>query len=416
LGIDIFWYLPTQGDERYLGAATGRREPTFGYLKQVAQAVDDLGYGGMLLGTGVKQDAWIVAASLIPVTRNLKFLVAVRPSIMTPALSARMAATFDVLSEGRCLLNVVTGGSTEQLESDGVFYDHDTRYEVTDEFLHIWRALAGGEAITFDGKHLRIRNGRQQIESVQRPYPPLYFGGSSGPALDVAAKHVDVYLQWGEPPAQAAEKIETVRRIARDKYGRHGIRFGMRFHAIARETEDEAWAAADRLISLVDDATVLRAQSWAARSESVGQKRMAALHGDIVDGRPARTRTELEIHPNLWSGVGLVRGGAGTALVGSPASIVRLLGEYQEIGVDTFVLSGYPALEESYYFAELVFPHLDLNHRTLPATRPRITVTRGWPPATLVPGGIAAAVDPELVLVATTLPQTACPPLAESRG
>lgn len=382
MGLDVFWYLPTQGDERYLGTSLGRREPTFGYLTQVAQAVDNLGYGGMLIGTSNRQDTWIVATSLLPLTKQLKFLVAVRPTLMVPAVSARMATTFDILSEGRILLNIVTGGSTEMLEGDGIFHDHDTRYEVTDEWLHIWRGLAGGETVNFEGKHLRIKNGRQQIEPVQKPYPTLYFGGSSDPALEVAAKHVDVYLQWGEPPAQAAEKIEKVKEIAREKYGRT-LRYGMRFHVIARETEEKAWAAAEELIQYVDDATIARAQSFAQRSESVGQQRMAGL----VSGR---SRENLEVYPNLWAGVGLVRGGAGTALVGSPEKIAALIAEYQAIGVDTLVLSGYPALEESYYFAELVFPLLPVNTQGQ-QPKSKISVLRDWQEGiATVHGGIAA--------------------------
>jgi alkanesulfonate monooxygenase len=370
MGLDVFWYLPTQGDERYLGTEIGRREPDFGYLSQVAQAVDNLGYGGMLIGTSNRQDPWIVASALIPITKQLKFLIAVRPTHMVPAVSARMAATFDIVSQGRVLLNIVTGGSTEALESEGIFHDHDTRYEVTDEWLHIWRGLAAGEHVDFEGKHLRIRNGKQQIESVQKPYPTLYFGGSSDPALDVAARHVDVYLQWGEPPAQAAEKIQRVRRIAAEKYGR-SVRFGMRFHVIARETEESAWAAAEELIRYVEDRTVARAQEGSRRSESVGQQRMSAL----IQGR---SRAELEIYPNLWAGPGLVRGGAGTALVGSPEQIAALIAEYQALGVDTFVLSGYPALEESYRFAELVFPLLPRSNSEPTVTQPKISVLRDW--------------------------------------
>ena len=397
MGLDIFWYLPTQGDQRYLGTNIGNREPTFGYLKQVTQAVDELGYGGMLIGTSNRQDTWVIATSLIPLTKNLKFLIAERPTLKLPAVAARMAATFDVISEGRCLLNIVTGGSTEQLESDGIFEDHDTRYEITDEYLTIWRGLQSGETVNFEGKHLRIKNGKQAIESFQRPYPTLYFGGSSEPALDVAAKHVDVYLQWGEPPAQAAEKIERVRTIAREKYGRT-LRFGIRHHVIARETEEKAWAAADELIRNVDDATIARAQQTVRSSESVGQQRMAALH----QGRSGRSREALEIHPNLWTGVGLVRGGAGTTLVGSPEGIARLIREYEAIGIDTFVLSGYPALEEAYYFAELVFPLLDLNHRPAApvAPRPKISVLRDWQ-AVLSSGTAAPLPGPgEVVLTA----------------
>ncbi|MDX1933498.1 MAG: FMNH2-dependent alkanesulfonate monooxygenase [Capsulimonadales bacterium] len=363
-GLDVFWYLPTQGDERYLGTSHGLRKPTPAYLQQITQAVDSLGYGGMLLGTGTKLDPLIVATSLIHVTKRLKFLVAARPSIMTPALWARMAASFDQLSQGRILLNIVTGGSTEQLESDGIFADHEERYEITDEFLHIWRSLMLGETVNFEGKHLRIKNGQQQLQPIQKPYPPLYFGGSSPAALDVAARHIDVYLSWGEPPAMVREKIEEVRRRA----ATHGrtLRFGIRLHIIARETDAEAWAVAEKLIQHVSDESIQRTLKSYERSESEGQKRMASLH----NGR----RDSLEIYPNLWAGVGLARGGAGTALVGSGQSIARLMGEYQELGIDTFVLSGYPSLEEAYHCAEYVFPHLK---QPVPATSPFNSGTEG---------------------------------------
>src|SRR5690349_904801 len=136
----VFWFIPTHGDARYLGTSDGARAATYDYFKQVAVAADTLGYDGVLLPTGRScEDAWVVASSLIPVTRRLKFLVAIRPGLSSPALSARMAATFDRLSNGRLLINVVTGGDQAELEGDGVFADHDTRYEITDEFLTIWR-------------------------------------------------------------------------------------------------------------------------------------------------------------------------------------------------------------------------------------------------------------------------------------
>ena len=157
---------------------------------------------------------------------------------------------------------------------------------------------------------------------------------------------MDAYLTWGEPPEAVAEKIADVRaRAARQ--GR-SVRFGVRLHVIVRETEDEAWAEADRLISRLTDDDIARAQANYARMASVGQARMAALHG----GR----RDRLVVAPNLWAGVGLVRGGAGTALVGSPEQVVARLEEYAALGVDTFVLSGYPHLEEAIRFAELAFP------------------------------------------------------------
>lgn len=311
----------------------------------------------MLIPTGRScEDPWVAASALAAVTRQLKFLVAVRPGLMTPTLAARMAATFDRISGGRLLVNLVTGGDVAELEGDGLFLDHAARYEASAEFIRIWRDVLaashdGGE-ISFEGKHLHVKGARVLYPPVQRPHPPVYFGGSSDAAHDLAAQQVETYLTWGEPPADVARKIADVRARAA-KHGRT-VRFGIRLHVIVRETEAAAWAAADELISRLDDETVARAQAVFAKMDSEGQRRMAALHA----GGAKRTREALEISPNLWAGVGLVRGGAGTALVGDPYTVVARMQEYADLGIDTFIFSGYPHLEEAYRFAELVFPLL----------------------------------------------------------
>ena len=144
--MDVFWFLPTHGDGRYLGTNEGARKVDLNYLQQIAVAADSLGYGGVLLPTGRScEDAWVVASSLIGATRSLRFLVAIRPGIIAPGLSARMAATFDRLSGGRLLINVVTGGDPAELAGDGLFVSHDERYEITDEFLRIWRGIRSEE-------------------------------------------------------------------------------------------------------------------------------------------------------------------------------------------------------------------------------------------------------------------------------
>jgi alkanesulfonate monooxygenase len=168
----------------------------------------------------------------------------------------------------------------------------------------------------------------------------------------VAAELVDTYLTWGEPPADVAGKLGAVAAAAAVR-GR-GLNYGIRLHVIVRETNEEAWEAARSLISFVDDAAIAKAQAVFSRMDSVGQRRMAALHG----GR----RDKLEISPNLWAGVGLVRGGAGTALVGDAETVAERMREYMRLGIGTFILSGYPHLEEAYRFAELVLPRLKLNH------------------------------------------------------
>ena len=350
---NIFWFIPTHGDSRYLGTSTGARAVTYDYMRQIAVAADTLGYDGVLLPTGRScEDAWVTASSLIGATRQLKFLVAIRPGLSTPGLAVRMAATFDRLSNGRLLINVVTGGDQAELEGDGLFADHEARYEITDEFLRVWRASLAGEGgdagYDFVGKHIKVKGAKTLFPPVQKPYPPLYFGGSSEAAHDLAAEQVDVYLTWGEPPAAVAEKIADIRARAA-KQGRT-LRFGIRLHVIVRETNEAAWRAADELITHVDDAVIERAQAAFSKMDSVGQRRMAALHGG--------SRDKLEVSPNLWAGVGLVRGGAGTALVGDPETVAARMQEYADLGIDTFILSGYPHLEESYRFAELVFPLL----------------------------------------------------------
>ncbi|CAB3799024.1 FMNH2-dependent alkanesulfonate monooxygenase [Pararobbsia alpina] len=351
--MNVFWFIPTHGDSRYLGTSDGARSASFDYFRQVAVAADTLGYDGVLLPTGRScEDAWVVASSLIGATQKLKFLVAIRPGLSSPALAARMAATFDRLSNGRLLINVVTGGDTRELEGDGLFSSHDERYEITDEFLHVWRQILEAshrkESIDFIGKHLTSKGGKSLYPPVQRPHPPLWFGGSSPAAHGIAANHIDTYLTWGEPLEDVEKKVVDIRKRAADQ-GRT-IKFGIRMHSIVRETADEAWAAADKLISRLDDKTIERAQASFAKMDSEGQRRMAALHG----GR----RDKLEVAPNLWAGVGLVRGGAGTALVGNPEQVAARMKEYAELGIDTFIMSGYPHLEESYRFAELVFPLL----------------------------------------------------------
>jgi len=347
--IKVLWFLPTHGDGRYLGTNEGGRAVDLGYLGQIAQAADNLGYHGVLLPTGRScEDAWVVASAMVPLTRSLRYLVAVRPALQPPSLAARMTATLDRLSGGRVLINVVTGGDPVENRGDGIFLDHGERYEATREFLEVYRRLLAGETVDFSGRHIRVEGARLLFPPVQEGGPPLWFGGSSEAAIGVAASTIDKYLTWGEPPAQVAEKVERVRRAAR-RAGRE-VSFGIRLHVIVRPTGEEAWAAAEDLIRHLDEKTIASAQKIFARMDSEGQRRMSALHG----GR----RDRLEVSPNLWAGVGLVRGGAGTALVGDPETVAERMREYMDIGIDSFILSGYPHLEEAYRFAELVMPLL----------------------------------------------------------
>lgn len=347
--MQLFWFIPTYGDGRYIGTDYGARATTPVYYRQIAMAADDLGFDGVLLPTGRScEDPWIIASTLIPITKRLKFLVAVRPGLMSPTLAARMASSFDRSSDGRLLINVVAGGDPEELQADGLFLEHDERYELTDEFMTVWRKVLGQETVTLDGQHIKVNQAINMLPPLQQPHPPVFFGGSSPAAIDVAAKHADYYLTWGEPLEQVKSKLDQVRERAKTE--RRTVKFGIRLHIIVRETEEEAWEAANRLISHLDDNTIAKAQQVYARMDSHGQKRMTATHnGD---------RSKLEIAPNLWAGIGLVRGGAGTALVGDPDTIAQRISEYAALGIEQFILSGYPHLEEAYRVAELLFPKL----------------------------------------------------------
>ncbi|WP_409180151.1 LLM class flavin-dependent oxidoreductase [Amycolatopsis sp. VS8301801F10] len=360
MSVKLHWFLPTSGDGRTIverfhanksQGPSAQRPADLDYLAQVARAAERLGFEGVLTPTGTWcEDAWLTTAALIRETSRLKFLVAFRPGVISPTLAAQMAGTFQRLSGGRVLLNIVTGGDAVEQRRFGDWHDHDARYARTDEFLSIVRGVWSGKPFDFAGDHLRVEGATTL--AAPDPVPPLYFGGSSAAALPVAARHADVYLTWGEPPAQVAEKIGKVRELA-EREGRT-VRFGVRLHTIARDTSAEAWAEAQKLLDALSPEQIAKAQSQLAASESVGQQRMVALHG----GRAGTTARDLEIHPRLWAGIGLVRGGAGTALVGSFAEIADLIEEYHDAGVAEFVLSGYPHLEEAYWFGEGVRPEL----------------------------------------------------------
>lgn len=349
------WFLPTNGGDgrtvvgggHGVAAQASSRPASVPYLGQIARSAEQLGFEAALTPTGAWcEDAWVSTAMLSSVSERLKFLVAFRLGVTAPFLSAQMAGTFQNLSGGRLLLNVVTGGEDAEQAMFGDFSTKEERYARADEFLEIVRRLWTGETLTFEGKYLSVENAT--LHQIPDPLPEIYFGGSSAAGIAVAAKHADVYLTWGEPPEAVAEKIARVRRAAAEQ-GRE-LTYGIRLHTIARATSEEAWAEADRLLENISAEDIARIQAGLKRSASEGQQRMLALNKGSKDG--------LEIYPNLWAGIGLVRGGAGTAMVGSYTEIADLIEAYRDVGIDEFVLSGYPHLEEAYWFGEGVLPEL----------------------------------------------------------
>ncbi|HEX3617381.1 MAG TPA: LLM class flavin-dependent oxidoreductase [Solirubrobacteraceae bacterium] len=362
MGIKLHWYLPTHGDGRTLllagdssqtdllthsrPARAGHRPPTLAYLGQVARAAEQSGFDAALTPTGTWcDDAWITCAALSQMTERLRFLVAFRPGGIHPTLAAQQVATFQRHSGGRLLLNIVTGGNDVEQRRFGDDLDKDERYARTDEFLTILRGALNGEPFSFRGRHLWA-DGATALAVEHKP--DVYFGGSSDAALRVAARNADVYLTWGEPPPQLEQHLERLRQLA-DEAERE-LRYGVRLHVVSRDTAERAWADAVALIADADEQAIAEAQTKMTHASATGQQRMQALHRG--------SRDDLEVYPNLWAGPGLLRGGAGTALVGSHAQVADRIAEYHELGIEEFILSGYPHVEEAYAFGEGVLPVL----------------------------------------------------------
>ena len=351
--IAVHWFLPTGGDSRDVAPSdpSGTRAPSHDYLAQIATACDQLGFDAVLTpcGTGC-EDAWIATASLIPITQRLRFLVAFRPGFLNPTQAAQMAATYQAMSGGRLLINIVIGAEPAELARFGDFVDKDERYRRSGEFLTVLRGALTSEAFDFSGDFFTVESATTRHSPTATP--PIFFGGASPAAEQVAAEHVDTYLTWGEPPDMVTERVERMRKLAdgADRPADRPLEFGIRFHVITRDTSEEAWDEAARLLRGMDPDAVAAARADFASTASVGQARMAELH-DAATGVPEDPR-DLEISPNLWAGVGLVRGGAGTVLVGSHREVADRIEEYHEIGFREFILSGYPHLEEAWRVGE----------------------------------------------------------------
>ncbi|MFE5591987.1 LLM class flavin-dependent oxidoreductase [Streptomyces sp. NPDC056549] len=353
----LHWFLPTGGDGRDPGgvtavqgrsAAATRRGADLGYLAQVARAAEQAGFARLLTPVGLGcVDPWVLTSAVAAVTERIGFLVAFRAGLTRPTLIAQQADTFRRLFGDRIALNVVTGGDPVEQKAYGDHLPKDERYVRTGELMGVVRELLDGSAVTLNGRHVRVEDARLAAPSVGTPVP-LYFGGASPEAEEVAARHAEVQLLWGEPPAAVAERVARVR--ARAARAGRTLRFGIRLHVITRDTSAEAWQEADRILAGFDPEAVRASQERFARMDSTGQARMTALHGGSAES--------LTVAPNLWAGIGLVREGAGTALVGSHDEVAQRLFEYGQAGIDEFVLSGYPHLEEAYRVGEEVAPRL----------------------------------------------------------
>ena len=355
--MEIDWFLPTNGDGHHLTSSglpkvglfqQGERAPTLDYLRQVVRAAEQSGFDAIMVPTASGfEDPWLIVALMVQEVRRLKFLLTLRPGVELPAYTAHKAATLQQLSDNRLLLHLVSGSSRFEQRALGDFLEHDERYARSAEFLDVFRATWAGKP--YHGRH--YRTGAPLSIATEARLPPICFGGASAVAEQVAASHAQSYLMWGEPPAMIRERIQRMRELAAS-HGRE-LRFGLRLHLFAAADARQAWNHVGRLLQEIPRDAIERAQRQLAAYESVGQSRQISLY----QGRAHNVR-DLEVSPNLWAGVGLVRGGAGTALVGSYAEVAERIEEYHQLGVDTFILSGYPHLEEAIHLGDELLPLL----------------------------------------------------------
>lgn len=365
--LDLLWFCQLAADGEFIGSGPMRR-PTLPYLSSLVETAAEMGFSSLLTATNfhAEHDAWTASVATLARTRGAGLLIAVRPGMFHPAIFAKMAATAASLFPGRVRINVVTGSNPAENAMYGDHETHDMRYARTHEWISVMRRLWTEELVDHAGTFYQCTGAK--LEPKPDPAIPVYVGGHSEAAQMLAAELADVYLVWADTLDGIRGRIETM-RAAELAVGRR-VRHGMRCHVIVRETEAEAWRAADRLISRIDPSVRNAFLEAAARTDSEGQRRQIALS----------TGSTLVVEDNLWSGVGLARSGVGLAIVGDPQQVAAKLRVYQALGISTFILSGYPHLEECRRFGELVMPLL--RDATPPAVRSEFARSAGVAPVT----------------------------------
>ena len=373
--LDLLWFCQLAADGEYIGTKPERRA-TLPYISSLVETAAEMGFSSLLTATNfhAEHEAWTASIATLARTQGAGLLIAVRPGMFHPALFAKMVATAANLFPGRVRVNVVTGSNPAENAMYGDMENHSERYARTREFIAIMRELWRGVPMDSNSPLYPFKGA---IVSPVPPIPvPIYLGGHSEDAQRISAELADVYLVWGDTVDGVAKRIATMReqeakvkRLADTK-----LTYGLRCHVVVRETEDEAWKAAERLISRIDPAVRTKFIETTASVDSEGQRRQLEL----------ASSASLVVEPNLWSGVGLARSGVGVAIVGDPSQVAAKLRAYQALGISTFILSGYPHLEECRRFGEMVMPILRCGARGNPAVR-----REGEPPGAALSTGVA---------------------------
>ena len=344
---EVAWFSALCSDDyEFLGVLDGSLRSSYEHCGDIVRKADELGYQNILLPSGwiAGQDALAFAAAMAPQTKQINQLVALRMGEVWPPMLARALATVDHIAKGRLCINIISSDMPGMKESNEV------RYERSSEIIQILQALWSTDGpFEWKGKYYQISlpNTEAAKPYQQNGGPLMYFGGISPAAQDLCAKHCDVFLMWPETEDRIAETIRIMSEKAA-AYGRQ-IDFGFRTHVIVRETEAEARAAADRLISKLDLNKGAEIKARSLDSQSAGVKRQDELREQSKD---------LYIEPHLWSGIGLARSGCASAIVGDPDQVLAKLNRYMDTGIRAFILSGYPHLDECDLFAKHVLPKL----------------------------------------------------------
>jgi len=346
--VEVAWFSALCGDDyEFLGVPDGTLRSSYEHCGDIVRKADELGYQNILLPSGwiVGQDALAFASAMASQTRSINQLVALRMGEVWPPMLGRALATVDHIAKGRLCINVISSDMPGTKESNEV------RYARSSEIIQILQGMWAAEGpYEFKGEFydIRLPNTDAAKPYQQNGGPLLYFGGISPAAQELCARHCDVFLMWPE----TEDRIEATMRGMSEKAAAHGrkIDFGFRSHVIVRETEAEARAAADRLISKLDPDKGQEIKDRSMDSTSLGVKRQDDLRAQSLD---------LYLEPHLWSGVGLARSGCGSAIVGDPDQVYAKLQRYIDLGIRAFILSGYPHLDECDLFAKHVLPRLD---------------------------------------------------------
>lgn len=347
--LEFGWFIPTAGDSRCPGKPEQTIEPSLELFTRIARAAESAGFEYLLVPVQTLcYEAWVTCAMVAAQTEKIKMLVAIRPSTIEPTVLAKMFTTFDQLTKGRVCANLIAGGGAAELAADGCFLDHDERYEMMDECVTLMkRCWTESKDVAHEGKYFKVENARVRPRPYQDPHPPFYLGGISDAARDISAHHASTHLFWGDTPENIVPQIADLRERAR-AYGREDeLKFGMRLQIIVRDTEEEAWRAADELIAGADEG--LKRQIKNLWEQSEANTRMKKL-GEVEGYR---------IAPHLWSGLTTIRPGAGVAVVGNPEQVAATLQEFVDIGCTGFCLSGYPHDEAAERFGRLVMPYFE---------------------------------------------------------